>query len=95
MGGVRVHPRGQLELSYSWSLGKTSNNMVKVYSHLQGMSHVVYLQIHKLIILGDSSVIIHHLHLGSSLLALKLNAIFENVHSSLVSLVEFQAKHIL
>jgi ribonuclease HI len=54
VGGVILDPRGNIEMSFAWSLGCTTNNQAEEYTLLKGVQLVRENQIQRIIIIGDS-----------------------------------------
>jgi ribonuclease HI len=54
-----------MESSYSWSLSTHSNNLVEAYGLLQGMKIAKLLNIHNLVVIGDSFLIIKYIQQGT------------------------------
>ena len=49
-----VDPRGEIVITYYWSIGVASNNQVEAYATYQGIHLDNLHNIHKLTIIGDS-----------------------------------------
>jgi ribonuclease HI len=64
-GGVIIDSDGQNILDYSWGLGNTTNNKAESLAVYMGLRIARSQNIHELIVLGDSELIIKEL-LGSS-----------------------------
>jgi ribonuclease HI len=58
-GGAMFSPRGNQELTFSWSLGKATNNQAEAYALLQGILLAKQHEFNSLIILGDLKVVIN------------------------------------
>jgi hypothetical protein len=58
-GGVIISFEGTIETSYAQGLGISSKNSVKAYALLQGLMIPNNSNIQKLIVVGDSKVIIN------------------------------------
>jgi ribonuclease HI len=64
--GAILNFRGALVSSYKWSLGIHSNKLAEAYGLCQGLKIVKSLNIHNLIVIGDSLLIIKYMQQGIS-----------------------------
>jgi ribonuclease HI len=83
MGAILFGPRGTLEITYSWNLGRVTNNQAKAYALLQGLSLVGARNVHKLVVLRDSKNTIRHLKPGSLTWDARLCSIFRRIQIAL------------
>jgi ribonuclease HI len=72
VGGVIFSPGGTIRLTFSWSLGTTTNNQVEAYALLQGLLLAQQQGLDSISILGDSKVVINHVRKKTLPLDMKL-----------------------
>jgi len=72
VGGVIFSPEGNQELTFSWILGKATNNQEEAYALLQGILLAKKHEFNSLIILRDLKVVI--------IWDIKLRNIFIRIH---------------
>jgi hypothetical protein len=70
-GGVLYGPGGKTKVTFSWSLGLSSNNQEEAYTLFRCLVINKDQGIHTLIILGYSKNTIRHLHLNIMVLKLE------------------------
>lgn len=58
MGGIIRNPKGNLVTSYAWGLGNVSNNTVEAYVLWEDIEIAREMRIHKLVIFGNSMLVI-------------------------------------
>jgi len=94
-GGVILNNKGNIEITYAWSIEKAQNNQAEAYAFLQGTQLRVQQGIQNLIILGYSVIIINHLERHSKPKETKLNLIFARIGEALIGLHKIESLHIL
>jgi ribonuclease HI len=57
-GGSLLDPQGNIVTDYAWGLGATSNNIVEAYSLLKGLSIAEDQTIAKIVVYGDSMMVV-------------------------------------
>jgi len=87
-GGILINPKGTIEASYSWGLGRRSNNQAEIYGILQGLIIAKDRVVGDIIILGYPMITIQYIikgnrpkenHLSRSLQ--RIRTLMENFHS--------------
>jgi len=73
-------PRGKIAHNYEWSPKIMTKNNVEENALLQGLNLASSLLIRKLIVLGDSSLIINHMNLDTTPLDIHCTSILERIH---------------
>jgi ribonuclease HI len=61
-GGIILDPERNEEIAFTWGLGETTNNQTKVLALLQGLMILKQRGINQISVIGDSTIIIHHMH---------------------------------
>jgi ribonuclease HI len=79
VGGVIICPRGNQVLSFHWNLGIAINNQVEAYALYQGLLLAKRRNIHSLLVIGDSNIIIGNVHKGSHPPNLHLRVILQTI----------------
>ena len=57
-GGVLLDYSGKIVFNFTWGLGQKSNNIAEILAIWQGLNQARSLSIKKLVIIGDSRIII-------------------------------------
>ena len=57
-GGVIIDPDRKVEVEYSWNIGYDTNNMAEAYGLWQGLKQMQKKGVDKVMVFGDSRVII-------------------------------------
>jgi ribonuclease HI len=65
LGGAIYSPRGSIVYTYAWSLRTMSNNLAEAYALLQGLILAMGLGLSNHCVIGDYSIIIKHMIMGS------------------------------
>jgi hypothetical protein len=95
VGGVIFFPRGNIRLSFSWSLGHATNNQAEAYALLQGLLLARQQGLDSIIILGDLKVVINHVRMKTLSTYMKLRAIFLRIQYELEAFHSLAPFHIL
>jgi ribonuclease HI len=94
-GGVLVSPTGITSLSFAWGLGFETNNRAEALALWQGLTQALILNIHDLLILGDSRIIIQALIQCTRVTNAKLQHTLDKIQLLLGQFQTFQLYHVL
>ena len=79
IGGIIFDPRGNKVSSYSWGLGRKTNNEAEWLALYSGLEMAKQLKINKITILGDSKQVIHKMNNGYDKGEIKTRIIYEHI----------------
>jgi ribonuclease HI len=94
-GRVIYFPGGQIRLTFSWSLGVTSNNQAKAYAIFKGLSLAKSQGIDDISIIGDSWVIVNQVKKRSPPRDMKLKNIIVRELKEVEAFKSLQCYHVL
>ena len=64
--GIIIDIRANQKRNYIWGLGKDLDNQAEAYALLQGIKVASLLSVNNLMVFGDSSMVIQHLHYNTT-----------------------------
>jgi ribonuclease HI len=94
-GGVISIPGGRTKTFFSWSLGIQSNNLAEAYGLFQGMEIAKLLNIHNLVMIGDSLIIIRYMQQGTNSFEARLSVVLDRTRHLSSSFSYLRFYHIL
>ena len=94
-GGVILDPRGDFGISYTWSLGYTTNNQVEEYTLLKGIQLAKEIQTQHIIIIGESLNTIQNMIKGTLPKDSQLCNLIKNIRQLLVGITQSSYHHVL
>ena len=94
-GGVLIDYSRKIILNFSWGLGKKTNNTAEILAIWQGLNQARRLSITKLIIIGDSRIIIQALNLKKAPNNMELAHYYRKVISQMNAFEEVKFYHVL
>jgi ribonuclease HI len=94
-GGVLYNPEGNLILSFAWGLGLLSNNSAEYLALWQGLNQARTLRIPKLVVFGDSRIVIQSLVARKRLKHLPLSQLFSRILNLVKEFDQVNFYHVL
>ena len=94
-GGVLLDYSGRIVLNFAWGLGQKTNNFAEMLAIWQGLNQARSLSIKKLVIIGDSSIIIQDFKQKKIPTNMELAHYFRKVSFQLKDFDEVQFYHVL
>ena len=94
-GGLIFYPGGNLETSFSWGVGQTTNNQVELYTLLKACQLAKETRHSNIQNFGDSEIILKVLNSDSMFNKLSLNVTMQRLHFILIDFISVTSYHIL
>ena len=94
-GGLIFYPGGNLETSFSWGVGQTTNNQAELYALLKACQLAKAAGHNNIQIFRDSEIIIKVLNSDSIFNKISLNVTMQRLHFILTDCVSVTSYHIL
>ena len=94
-GGVLIDNTEKIIVNFSWGLGKKTNNAAEILAIWQGLNQARRLSIKKLIIIGDSRIIIQALNLKKDPNNMGLAHYHQKVIAQMKEFEEVKCYHVL
>jgi ribonuclease HI len=95
VGGIVLDPKGNQENTFEWGLGRASNNQVETLALFQGLRILDESYIKRLIVIGDSTLVIKLMLRASSLSDGKLIRIVKRIRKEVARFKSIEYYHIL